>query len=93
MAGSSGISEADILADVIAPQRGDLPAEAARAMLKWKFSASASRKMKRLLDRNRAGQLAPNEEEALAKFVRVGLLVDLLQAKARLSLGRTASSP
>jgi hypothetical protein len=60
------ISEADILADVIAPQRGDLSVDAARAVLKWRFSATTSRRMKRLLDRNRSGELAPNEEEALA---------------------------
>jgi hypothetical protein len=64
---------------------------AARAVMQWKFSDRAVRKMRRLLDRNNKGVLSPTEEEELERYCRVGMLIDLLQSKARLSLKRARS--
>lgn len=89
----SAVTEADILADAIAPDRADMPVEAARSVLDWKFSDSATQHMRKLLDRNNKGVLTPAEELELDRYRRVGLLLDLVQAKARVSLQRAKSTP
>jgi hypothetical protein len=83
------ITEADILAEVIAPEDGDMTVEAAESILKWRFSSRAARRMRRLLDRHNQGVLTVEEEAQLERYRRVGLLLDLVQAKARLSLARS----
>ena len=88
MKDSATVTEADILADVIVPEEGDMTAEAAESVLKWRFSSRAARRMRELLDRHNQGVLTPDEEAQLERYRRVGLLLDLVQAKARLSLAR-----
>lgn len=83
---STATSEFDILCDVISPKRADLSPEAARAILEWKFSAKAIAKMNRLAARNSQGKTTEAEREELERFLRVGSLVNLAQAKARRSL-------
>jgi len=86
------LSELDMLADVINPAEGDLTPSVAKSVLQWKFSDRAINRMNKLARKNTTGTLTPNERKELDNFMRVGSLVDLLQAKARLSMKRRHSA-
>ena len=88
----STTSELDILADAISPDLGDMSAEVARSILSWKFSDRAISQMRSLLDRNNKGELTPSEHEELEQYRRIGMLIDLVQAKARISLKRSETA-
>lgn len=83
---TSTLSEIDILSDAIAPDDGDMSASAAKSVLGWKFSKRAVARMNRLASKNSQGRLSDVEQLELNNFMRVGNLIDLIQAKARLSL-------
>lgn len=83
---SSTITESDILADVIAPDQGDLTTAVAESVLGWKFTSRAVARMNQLADRNSKGTITAPERQELEKYLRVGSLINILQAKARLSL-------
>jgi len=85
-------TEADILADVIAPQQGDFLEEFSRSVLGWKFSDKSVDRMNQLAEQNQQGQTTPQERDELERYLRVGSVINLLQAKARLSLQRSAES-
>lgn len=86
MGNPANISEADILDELVRPDAPTFSHEVARSLLDIRFSDKAKQRMKRLLDRNNKGVLTAVEQDALDKYRRVGLLVDLLQAKAHVSL-------
>jgi hypothetical protein len=92
MSAGATVTEADILNDVIAPDNPELTAEAAQALLRLHFSDSARARIRELLDANNRGEITADERSELDKYLRVGQLFDLLQAKARLSL-RKPSGP
>ena len=89
------LTEADILTDLIVPDEPSFTAEAARALLQLRFDTQTTRRIRALLQKNNRGTITVAERLALEKYLRVGTLVDLLQAKARLSLvhSETKSSP
>ena len=80
------LTELDILSDVISPNRATLEPEVARTILKWKFSAKSVARMNQLAERNNSGKITTEERDELERFLRVGSLIDIVQAKARLSL-------
>ena len=86
------ITEFEILTDVISPKRADLPRDVASYMLDWKFSAKSVTKMNKLAARNSQGKITEAEREELERFLRVGSLINLAQAKARHSL-RESETP
>ena len=86
------MTEADILADVVAAGEGDLAPEVARSILRWKFSKSSVSQMNRLAQRNQRGSITAAERAALERYLRVGSLLNLLQAKAHLSLNSVEDS-
>lgn len=86
------ITEVDIMADVIGPEHGDFSPEVAKSILRWKFTDRAAARMTELADRNSRGTLTASEREELDKYLRVGSFVNLVQAKARLSLRRPSST-
>lgn len=86
------MTEADILADVVAAGEGDLAPEVARSILRWKFPRHSVSQMNRLALRNRQGTITAAERETLERYLRVGSLLNLLQAKAHLSLNSAADS-
>jgi hypothetical protein len=89
MSGTSEIiTEADILSAVVAANQGDLPTEAARSLLGLHFRHDAVSRMNELAERNRCGELTEAERSELEKYLRVGTFLNLVQAKARLSLER-----
>ena len=92
MSEAATITESDILADVIAADHGDLLPEVARAVLDWRFAEQAVNRMNELADRNNKGTISETEREELEKYLRVGSLVNVLQAKARLSLKQAGSA-
>ena len=79
-------TEFEILSDVISPKRATLPPEVARTILKWKFPAKAVARMNKLATRNSSGKITPEEQDELERFLRVGSLINLVHAKARLSI-------
>ncbi len=79
-------SESEILADIIAPEQGDLTAEVAQAVLRWKFTDRALSRMNELAQSNSKGTITAQERQQLEKYLRVGNLINIVQAKARLSL-------
>ena len=80
------ITEADILGQIVSPDRAGLPPEFARSILGLKFDERALNRMKELADRNNRGTLTDDQRAEMQKYTRVGNFLDLMQAKARLSL-------
>jgi hypothetical protein len=85
-------SEAAILARVIQPELSNLSAAAARALLKLRFTADDRQRMHELVVKNQSGALSAAEKRDLESYVRVGRLIDLLAAKARLALKKRGIS-
>jgi hypothetical protein len=83
------VTEADILSDVIAPGQAGLDAGAARAILNLGFNHDANGRIRHLLDANNRGVLTEIERTELDKYLRVGQFLDLMQAKARVSLAES----
>ena len=79
-------TETDILTEVVSPAEPGFSPELARALLELRFSEKATQRMRELLELNNRGMIARPEEAELDNWRRVGLLLDLMQAKARLSL-------
>ena len=80
------ISETEILEHVISPDNGGLSSEAARAILDLKFDSTATKRIRQLLQKNKRGTISAAERITLERFLRIGKLIDLFQAMARLSL-------
>lgn len=70
--------------------RGDLPKEAAQVLLKAKLPDSDMARMVYLAERAQTAELTPAERREAEAYNRVGLLIELLQSKARLSLARNS---
>jgi hypothetical protein len=86
MVRSIAISDSDVLEHVVPIVKGGFDPDAARAILDLKFDTDATKQIRRLLQKNNRGTISADERVTLEKFLRVGKLIDLLQAKARLSL-------
>jgi hypothetical protein len=80
------VTEAEILREIIVPGRSDLDAAAANSILSLGFSPRTKSKIRSLLQANNRGAISATQRVELEKYLRVGQLVDLLHAKARLSL-------
>ena len=83
---TADVTELDILADAISPEDGDLTPEVAATVLQWRMSARLSKRMSQLAKNNAIGKLTTAEQHELDRFLRVGSMINLMQAKARLSL-------
>jgi hypothetical protein len=86
MPATAPISESEILAEVLAADSGDLPPDVAQTVLRWKFSNRTAKRISQLAQRNQRGTITAAERETLERYLRVGSLLNLVQAKARLSL-------
>lgn len=80
------ITEFEILSDVMSADQGDLTPEVAQSVLNWKFTDRATARIDELADRNSKGLITSQERQELEKYLRVGSMINILQAKARLSL-------
>jgi hypothetical protein len=92
MASTTAITEADILNKVVAPKKADLSPEAARSLLELRFDPTTTKRIRRLLEKKNRGAISTADRTTLEKYLRVGLLLDLLHAKAKLSLRRNGNS-
>jgi hypothetical protein len=87
-------TEAEILAEVIAPDRDDMPPDVARFVLKFAFSEVQKEQMLELADKNNRGTLTDAERAIMENYRRVGHILAIMQAQARISLkhaGQNAS--
>ena len=84
--GNSTLSDAEILEHLVSPVKGGMNPHAARAILELKFDRGAVKRIRQLLQKNIRGTISAEERITLEKFLRVGKFIDLLHAKARLSL-------
>ena len=92
MSASSTVTEADILAQIIAPDKPGLDPDSARAILRLEFNNHARERIRQLLDANNQGKISDAEQAELQKYLRVGQFIDLMQAKARLSLPESSAT-
>ena len=92
MASTPTITEADILSEVVSPDRPGISPEFARSILELRFSDKANERIRQLLDKNNKGTIDEAERAELDKFLRVGQFLDLMQAKADLSLQQSSGA-
>jgi len=86
MSSSTILTDAGILADVIGVESGDYDLDVARAILRLRFSDAQNDQMRQLAEKNNSGELTSSEREEIESYRRVGNVLALIQAKARLSL-------
>ncbi len=75
-----------ILARTFQSDEGDMPVDAAKAVLRLCFRESDLRRMHELAQENQKRTLSASEEQELADYRSAAYLVDILRARARLSL-------
>ncbi len=86
------ISEADILEKLFALPAARLTPEAARFFLKLKFDGETTKQIRQLLRKNNRGTITAPERITLEKYLRIGILLDLLRAKAKVSLKNSGAA-
>jgi hypothetical protein len=74
-------------------ERQALTPPVARHLLKMKFSAADNARMHTLAERNQAGIITPDEEEELDRYIETGLVVSILQSRARQLLKKSGLAP
>ena len=79
-------SEPELFGRVIGADRGDLSAELASYILSLDFPPHDRDRMHELAVGNREGRLKKSQRAELDRYVNVGHMLALLQAKARRSL-------
>jgi hypothetical protein len=77
-----------ILTRAIQPNKDDLSPTAARALLRFRLDPADRQRLHDLLVKNQEDKLTADERAAMDSYLHVGLLLDLLQAKARATLQR-----
>ena len=85
--------ETAILTRAIQPNGAKLSATAARAILRIRLDPSDAARLHEFLIKNQNAALTADERGELDGYLYVGLLLDLLQAKARAALARKTRRP
>ena len=85
------LTEADIFARIVHPKDGNLPQEISRLILDLRFQAEDITRMNDLAEKNNRGLLSETERQEMERYLRVGNFLNLLQAKARLSLQNSSN--
>ena len=86
MVSSLALTEADILDEVVEPNRSTFSPQVAEEFLSLRFNETATERIRKLLLKNNAGTISDVEKSTLDNYLRVGEFLDLLQAKARISM-------
>ena len=86
MAASTIASDADVLRHLVVPAADEMDPAAAGAILQFRFDKEATRAIRRLLQKNNRGVLSAEERITLERYLRVGKVIDLFQAEARLAV-------
>lgn len=84
---------AEILARVINPEHGGMPAGAAREILNFNLPPGDRDRVNELAAKAREGELTPEERSLLDEYERVTAMIELMQSKARLSLKQSGLAP
>lgn len=84
--------ETAILTRAIQPNKRDLSPTAARALLRIQLDAQDRERLHELLGKNQDSGLTAEEQGELDCYLHVGMMIDLLQAKARTVL-HTSTRP
>ncbi len=77
---------ANIMTRVVKPEGADLPREMAQKVLTWQFVEQDLQRVSELLEKNNVGTITTEEHSELETLVVLGDLLNILHAKARLSL-------
>jgi hypothetical protein len=85
--------ESAILTRALQPKNRDLSPAAARALLRIQLDPEDRKRLHELLVKNREDTLTADERGELDSHLHVGLLIDLLQAKARAVLHASPRRP
>jgi hypothetical protein len=88
---ATAVTDAQIFAEVIAPDNPDMAEAAARSILTLHFSDSQNARMRELAEKNNRGTITNSEQAEMESYRRVGHFFALIQAKARLSLQQAAN--
>ena len=83
-------AETAILKRVIRPDVGDIPHDAARALLAMGFAESDHARMAELSSKAQEGTLTPEEQDELDGYINVSHFIAFVQSKARISLKNPA---
>lgn len=83
---NTGSTEAGIFTRMIHPEKPDLPNDDAQALLRFKIDQTDLDRMHQLAVKNQDDALTPAEKSELESYLRVSYFIDLMHAKARLSL-------
>ena len=84
-------TETEILEQVLEPNATGMSAEAAKALLGFRFNESAIARINELAEKNRQGTLTPAERVLLERYQHVGNFLNLIHAKARCALSEATS--
>jgi hypothetical protein len=85
--------ETAILTRALQPKKHNLSPAAARALLRIQLDPADRQRLHELLVKNREDTLSADERDELDSHLHVGLLIDLLQAKARAALHTSTRRP
>jgi len=80
------ITEADILHEIVEPGHSRFSRQVVEEFLSLCFNESARERIRELLRKNNAGLISETEQTTLKSYLRFGEFLDLLQAKAQVSL-------
>ena len=89
---ATATTETEILEQVLEPDATGMSADAAKALLGFRFNESAVARINELAEKNRQGTITPTERALLERYQRVGNFLNLIHAKARCAL-REPTSP
>jgi len=80
------LTETDVLDQLLTAEEPGFSPESARALLSLRFSPTAIKRLNELAAKNQQGALSDTERAELEKYLRVGNLLNVVQAKARVCL-------
>ena len=92
MSTEATLTEADILTEVVEPNRATFSPQLAEELLSLRFNDNATNRIRDLLQKNNAGNITPAEKSTQENYLRVGEFLDLMQAKARITLHQNGSA-
>lgn len=88
---TAATTEAGILSRVIQPGTGGWDKAAANAILSFAFSEDDRQRMLVLLEKAKADELSEAEKLEMANFQKAGRTLELMKARARVSLQQAAA--
>ncbi|MBM3970830.1 MAG: hypothetical protein FJ302_13380 [Planctomycetes bacterium] len=92
MSTQATLTEADILTELVEPNRPTISPQLAEELLSLRFKDEATSRIRDLLQKNNAGTITSAEKATLENYLRVGEFLDLMQAKARITLHQNGSA-